>query len=205
MTKARTHGFSLVELLVVIAIIMLLVALLMPIITSVRIRAKTAVCISNLRQIGVGLQAFTGDHKGQLPGNYFGPIPTWYCEVYENILKTPQTGSIFPYVLEVKVYLCPLDRSGNGRLSYSSPTVLRNKPYGQLEKPAEVMYLLHESAEYHMNNGHLEGGFSNTDKPSTVHGGEGTVLYCDWHASVRTFLPSFMAKNILAEPYGWND
>ncbi|MFC1582430.1 type II secretion system protein [Planctomycetota bacterium] len=201
----KKNGFSLIELLVVIAIIMLLVALLMPIVTSVRIRAKTAVCISNLRQLGVGLQVFTGDNKGQLPGNYYGPLPTWYCEVHENIILTPQTGSIFPYVLEAKVYLCPLDQSGNGRLSYSSPTVLRNKPYGQLEDPEKVLYMVHESAKLNMNNGHLEGGFANTDKPSRVHGGESAVLYCDWHASVKKFDPAFSARNILAEPYGWNE
>ncbi|MFC1582642.1 type II secretion system protein [Planctomycetota bacterium] len=197
-------GFTLVELLVVIAVIMLLVALILPVMTSVRIQAKTAVCLSNMRQVGLGVQAYTLDNRGHLPGNYFVPLPTWYCWTYEDIMQTPQTGSVFPYVNNYKVYVCPLDIKGNGRLSYSSPTILGNKPYGQLKEPAEAIFLIHEAAEQFINNGHREGGFANIDKGSTVHAGKVTLLYCDWHAVTWWQKKDFYAKDIYIEPYGWN-
>lgn len=57
-------GFTLVELLVVIAAMALLLAILMPSLTSARHRAKSVVCRGNLKQWGVILSAYTGDNNG---------------------------------------------------------------------------------------------------------------------------------------------
>jgi prepilin-type processing-associated H-X9-DG protein len=191
---------------VVIAIIMLLVALILPLMKSARIYAQTAVCLSNMHQIGLCFQSYVMENRGALPSNYFGPLPTWYCEVYEDIMRTPQTGSLWPYVEEYRVYVCPLDKTkGNGRLSYSSPAILAIKPYGHIEQPATAIFLVHEAAEQFINNGHREGGFCNIDKGSTVHGGKVTILYGDWHANPVWLDKAFYAKDIYIAPFGWNN
>jgi prepilin-type N-terminal cleavage/methylation domain-containing protein/prepilin-type processing-associated H-X9-DG protein len=59
-------GFTLVELLVVIAIIGVLIALLLPAIQAARETARTCMCRSHLRQIGVAAQMFH-NAKGYLP------------------------------------------------------------------------------------------------------------------------------------------
>ena len=55
--SARRSGFTLVELLIVIGVIVVLIALLLPSVASVRARARTAECQSNLTQLGLALNA----------------------------------------------------------------------------------------------------------------------------------------------------
>jgi prepilin-type N-terminal cleavage/methylation domain-containing protein/prepilin-type processing-associated H-X9-DG protein len=56
-------GFTLIELLVVIAIISLLVGILLPSLAGVRDRGRTAVCASNLRQMGIATLTYANDNK----------------------------------------------------------------------------------------------------------------------------------------------
>src|SRR5579862_8498014 len=78
LARPRSHeGFTLIELLVVISIIALLVGLLLPAIGAARKSARTAVCMSNLRQYGVGLANYAGDARGYIGNFSWKPgIPT---------------------------------------------------------------------------------------------------------------------------------
>ncbi|HOF87249.1 MAG TPA: prepilin-type N-terminal cleavage/methylation domain-containing protein [Armatimonadota bacterium] len=62
-----TRGFTLIELLVVIAIIAILAALLFPVFTKVREKARQNTCITNLRQISMAVSMFAQDNAEQLP------------------------------------------------------------------------------------------------------------------------------------------
>ncbi len=66
----KGFGFTLVELLVVIAVIAVLVALLLPALSSAKERGRRTVCLSNLRQIGIAIQSYAGDNGGKIP---YGP------------------------------------------------------------------------------------------------------------------------------------
>ena len=63
-------GFTLVELLVVMSIIALLAAMLMPALSAAREVSRQTSCLSNLRNINMGLQMYVNDHGGKMPPAY---------------------------------------------------------------------------------------------------------------------------------------
>ncbi|MEM6506594.1 MAG: prepilin-type N-terminal cleavage/methylation domain-containing protein [Planctomycetota bacterium] len=74
-------AFTLIELLVVVSIIALLIAILLPVLANSKYAVRTTICQSNLKQIGIGVTAYTSDNDGfyphkMLPGatNFVSPI-----------------------------------------------------------------------------------------------------------------------------------
>ncbi|MBE6379996.1 MAG: DUF1559 domain-containing protein [Lentisphaerae bacterium] len=72
--------FTLIELLVVIAIIAILAAMLLPALSAARERARSANCVSKLKQIGLAMTMYAGDNNSRLPANdirFADPDITW--------------------------------------------------------------------------------------------------------------------------------
>lgn len=63
----RRAGFTLIELLVVIAIIAVLAAILFPVFARAREKARAAQCMSNLKQLGLALEMYSGDYDDLYP------------------------------------------------------------------------------------------------------------------------------------------
>ncbi|MCW3062020.1 MAG: prepilin-type N-terminal cleavage/methylation domain [Capsulimonas sp.] len=97
------QGFTLIELLVVIAIIAILAAILFPVFAKAREKARQITCISNLKQIGLGVMQYVQDSDENYP-------------LTRNNTATVSTGgttwglwkvNIYPYIKSTQVFSCP--------------------------------------------------------------------------------------------------
>jgi len=109
-------GFTLVEMLIVIAVIGILIALLVPVISGARDRARRPQCENNLRQLGHLIYMYTNEQSEQ------GLYP---------IRVTAMAGQQgWPNVDDERgsIYLCPAD--GSKGTKGQCPTVLTKPPFG---------------------------------------------------------------------------
>ncbi|MDW8028258.1 MAG: DUF1559 domain-containing protein [Armatimonadota bacterium] len=72
MVKSLRFGFTLIELLVVIAIIAVLAAILMPVFSQARAKARQAACISNEKQFGQAMLMYVQDYDEVFPYGAWG-------------------------------------------------------------------------------------------------------------------------------------
>ena len=139
---SRTVGFTLIELLVVIAIIAILAAILFPVFAQAREKARQTACLSNVKQVGLGLMMYAQDYDEVLPGNHDGRNATGglphnvqgdaggtdgNIPSVKNPLgfMTPDNGAastvirnwnrdLQPYLKNTQIYICPTAQPRSG-------------------------------------------------------------------------------------------
>ena len=118
----KTRGFNLIELLVVIAIIAILAALLLPVLTLAKEKARRTACLNNQKQLNLAWQVYADENGGVMPLNGWdfrsqGAVESpSNSSVYGNASLDPDAGtitmgSLFPYAKDLRVYKCPSDLS----------------------------------------------------------------------------------------------
>lgn len=96
----KRKGFTLIELLVVIAILAILAAILFPVFSQAREKARAATCLSNLRQMALGMRMYAQDYDELYPPHRLGTGAV-YPRAYT------WRAAIFPYLKNVDFQRCP--------------------------------------------------------------------------------------------------
>lgn len=207
------RGFTLIELLVVIAIIAILAAILFPVFAQARAKARQASCLSNMRQLGMGLQMYYQDYDEAL---FFmahnvdrsrvspvAPIPAAADNRWWN--------QILPYTTNVpSLLICPDDSGRKGHpadnkpRSYVANRAAEGLMLAQIDTPAEIIVVTEKSSHPNADDSWLEPPKNLYPKASlgepvwalTRHSNGVNVTFFDGHAK-------WMSKGALtADPCG---
>ena len=113
-TGRNRLGFTLIELLVVIAIIAILAAILFPVFAQAREQARKTSCLSNTKQLGLGVMMYVQDYDEMYVSNSWdtpaigqaghdSPLGAAYLS------GTQWPWRIMPYLKNKQIFVCPSD------------------------------------------------------------------------------------------------
>ena len=191
-----SRGFTLIELLVVIAIIAILAAILFPVFARAREKARQASCLSNTKQISLGILQYAQDYDEMMVINatavyhYLSPDGT-------PIDIAPPSAMLwmyltYPYVRNVQIYKCPSYTDGwsattyDGSCGYGKNPYLGNLSMAMMDEPTNTILLV--DCNYYLADWDVRAdpdgptGSDNADPPRDQHNEGANFGFADGHA-----------------------
>ena len=148
------RGFTLIELLVVIAIIAILAAILFPVFARAREKARQTSCLSNLKQLGLGVLMYAQDYDQMMTAHRRNTAESFLYPTGLDHYNTRLTWyvAIYPYVMNISLYDCPsTSERWHGRwmqddFRYGYNLHLNARTLGEITRPAETLVIVDTNA-----------------------------------------------------------
>ncbi len=184
----RRRAFTLIELLVVIAIIAILAAILFPVFSRAREKARTASCQSNLKQIGIACKMYIMDYDGRWPLQRWD-VPNLYAHYL-----------LYPYIKNKQLFICPSDAVNrpwgwNGSSYMYTDAYLSGRHEATIDEPSRYIAFCDGRNPYNHRpcggNCCVDGEPPPPDIPNPdckirkYHNGGANCLYIDGHVKWR--------------------
>jgi prepilin-type N-terminal cleavage/methylation domain-containing protein/prepilin-type processing-associated H-X9-DG protein len=185
----KRRAFTLIELLVVIAIIAILAAILFPVFARARENARRASCLSNLKQLGLGMMQYVQDYDGYYSAAGWATGEVLPCPSGSGSCAASWPVRIFPYVKSVQVFNCPSDtrtwlgnNQGTADISYGYNVALISINESTIEKAAQTIMMADTQGDitYALYQNNYYG--STTREISDRHLGGSVLNFADGHA-----------------------
>ncbi len=185
------RGFTLIELLVVIAIIAILAAILFPVFARAREKARQSSCLSNLKQMTLGVLMYAQDYDEQWPYHHYATTPATITYPGGGVTASGMMwfAAIYPYVSNMQIFNCPSNSyrwNGNysGSIRYGYSRYLGGKSLSDARDSANTMVLA--DSDYEAGQSALSYTLYSTYSPRTFfaprHNGGGNMGLADGHA-----------------------
>ncbi|MBN2642571.1 MAG: type II secretion system protein [Victivallales bacterium] len=118
--RQRRNNFTLIELLVVIAIIAILASMLLPSLSRARDKAKLISCLSNLKQLNLGISMYMDDYNG-----YF------LVKAWDDTYSKGDPNKGLTWDAQGRILKLLLDYTGNNKKLFHCPAALSDGSSGR--------------------------------------------------------------------------
>lgn len=134
--RNTSRGFTLIELLVVIAIIAILAAILFPVFAQAREKARQTSCLSNMKQIGLGIMMYAQDYDETYPLHFTNQSPRPVNPVNASAAapRMMWNVAIYPYLKNWQIYTCPSGKPQPTDAFVAAYNISYGYNYGYLSK-----------------------------------------------------------------------